>query len=41
LCYTIRNPVFFFGNWVLRLAFPRWMREFDEAQKPVATWNIR
>ncbi len=40
-CYTIRNPAFFFANWLLRLAFPGWMREFDDAQTPVQTWKIR
>lgn len=41
LCYALRNPVFFFANWLLRTAFPRWMREFDAAQEPVRTYKLR
>lgn len=41
LCYTLRNPVFFAGNRLLRLAFPRWMREFDQAQDQPRGWKYR
>lgn len=41
VCYGLRNPVFFLGNRLLRLAFPRWMREFDAAQEPARTYRLR
>ncbi len=40
-CYTLRNPLFFFGNWALRRAFPRWMKDFDAGQAPPRSYNIR
>lgn len=40
-CYTIRNPLFFAGNWALRRLFPRWMGEFDRGQQAARTYDVR
>ena len=40
-CYTVRNPIYFAGNWLLRRFFPRWMGDFDRGQEPVRTYGIR
>jgi hypothetical protein len=40
-CYAVRNPLFFLGNWLLRLAFPGWMRELKASQAPARSYKIR
>ena len=41
VCYTARNPLFFLGNRLLRLAFPRWMRELDAAREAPSPYRLR